>query len=95
MVWLLLAGLALAEQVEVLVETSSHDEQALSALAFAIKPGAASRVDDAGNIAIALPLIEPVRSSFALFGVNSDKSDCPLLSHPSLALFIALSCYRI
>jgi len=39
-IWLLFGGLAFAEQINLLAETSSQDEDALSALASSIKPDA-------------------------------------------------------
>lgn len=39
-IWLLFGGLAFTEQINLLAETSSQDEDALSALASSIKPDA-------------------------------------------------------
>lgn len=95
LVWLLLGGLALAEQVDLLIETSTHDEQALYGLMLAIKPGQAG-VDFDGILGPAPNLVEADRSTLALFGLRHDRSHPRLFTRMStVPLFIVLSCYRI
>ena len=95
LVWLFLAGVALAEQVDLLIETSTQDEQALSALVLAIKPGVTNADGHITIVGPALTSIAPALSSLLLFGVISDKPPSHLLSRASLPLFLALSCYRV
>jgi hypothetical protein len=95
LVWLLLGGFALAEQVDLLIETSTHDEQALYGLMLAIKPGQAG-VDCDRILAPAPNFVEDDRSTLALFSLSSDGSHPLLLTRTStVPLFIVLSCYRI
>lgn len=95
LVWLLLGGLALAEQVDFLIETSTHDEPALSGLMLAIKPGHTG-IDCDRIIGPAPNIVEPDRSTLALFSLSGYGSHPLLFTRTStVPLFTVLSCYRI
>lgn len=94
MIWLLMGGLAFAEQLNVVLETGPHDEQALEHLQFAVKSEA---LDDSNGPfpADLLQLTTGVRPVTIVTSVAAN----PPLSHfgsthtRSLVLFTC--CYRI
>ena len=95
LVWLLMGGLALAEQMHVVSETGPHDEDALASLQLAVK--SEQLEDHAGPILPNLlqPIIEvdPVPYVFSSFHVDTSR---PLLrSKNTFSLFLMVSCYRI
>jgi hypothetical protein len=95
LVWLLLGGLALAEQVDLLIETSTHDEQALYGLILAIKPGQ-TEVDCDRIICPTPNIVEPDRSTLAFLGPSGYGYHPLLFTRTStVPLFTFLSCYRI
>lgn len=93
-IWLLMGGLAFAEQLDVVSETGSHDEQALEHLQLAVKSEA--RDDSTGPIPsdlLQLPVaVRLVTIVTPLFGGPT----CPLLRSKNIrSLVLITCCYRI
>ena len=96
-VWLLMGGLSLAEQMNIVNETGTHDEDALDSLQLAVKSEPFE--DHAGPIPTnpRQPIIEidvdPVLFVFSPLRIDSSR---PLLrSKNTFSLFLTVSCYRI
>ena len=95
LVWLLMKGLALAEQVNVVSETGPHDEDALASLQLAVK---SEQLEDHAGPISTNPLqltieLDPVPFVFSSFRVDPSR---PLLrSKNTFSLFLMVSCYRI
>lgn len=94
MVWLLLGCVALAEQLNIVPETNSSDEQALTQLQLAVKSEtlAASIGDPLPNL-FALPNM--VRPSTPVASVFSDLIPSFSLSTHTRSLPRFTCCYRI
>lgn len=94
-IWLFFGGLALAEQMGLVIETSRYDEQALLELGQALKPQV-DKTTLAGH-----PVVHPteiVRASSIPHQVEGQKLHAKsslLLIPVSLALYQLLSTYRI
>ena len=95
LVWFFMGGLALAEQIDLVRETSPHDEQALDALQLALKPGQIEAADDHVGIAPLDPIAEVARVPFVLSRLRIDEGRSLLNSKNTISLFMILSCYRI
>ena len=94
--WLFIGGVALAEQVDLVSETSAHDEQALGALQLALKPGQIGAADDHVGIGPLDPIAEVARVPFFLLSrLRLDECRSLLNSKSTISLFMILSCYRI
>lgn len=93
--WLFIGGVALAEQVDLVSETSAHDEQALDALQLAIKPGHIEVADDHVGIGPLDPIAEVARVPFLLSRLRVDEGRSLLNSQNTISLFMIFSCYRI
>ena len=93
-VWLLLGGLALAEQLNVVPETNASDEQALTQLQFAVKSDTLNASIDASFLHL-LPLAVTVSLSTAGTSVpsNSINAFADLTYTRSLPRFTC--CYRL
>lgn len=93
-VWLLLGGLALAEQLNVVPETNSSDEQALTQLQLAVKSETL-----AASIGVPLPnlfaLSNIVRPSTSVASVFSNLIDAFPISTHSRSLPRFTCCYRL
>ncbi|MEO7860836.1 MAG: hypothetical protein ABIU05_10395 [Nitrospirales bacterium] len=95
LVWFFMGGLALAEQIDLVSETSPHDEQALDALQLALKPGQIEAADDHVGIGPLDPIAEVARVPFVLSRLRVDEGRSLLNSKNTISLFMILSCYRI
>lgn len=95
LVWFFMGGVALAEQVDLVGETSAHDEQALDALRLAIKPGQIEPADCHLPIGPLEPIVEVARVPFVLSRLRVDEGRSFLNSKNTISLFMILSCYRI
>ena len=95
LVWFLMGGLALAEQMNVLSETGTHDEHALDSLQLAVKSEPFE--DHAGTIPTN-PLqsnIQVDNAPFLCSPLHLDTSRPLLRSKNTFSLYLILSCYRI
>lgn len=95
LVWFFMGSLALAEQIDLVSETSPHDEQALDALQLALKPGQIEAADDHVGIGPLDPIAEVPRVPFVLSRLRVDEGRSLLNSKNTISLFMILSCYRI
>ncbi|KXK00573.1 MAG: hypothetical protein UZ03_NOB001002738 [Nitrospira sp. OLB3] len=93
-IWLLMGGLVLAEQLNVVTETGSHDEQALEHLQLAVR---SETLDDSTG---ALPP-DLLQLSVAVCLVRigtlvASNPTCSLLGSPHTRSLVLLTCcYRI
>ena len=94
-VWLFMGGVALAEQVDLVSETSAHDEEALDALQLAIKPGQIEAAHCHIPIGSLEPMTEVARVPFLLSRLRVNECSPLLNSKSTIRLFMILSCYRI
>ena len=95
LVWLLMGGLALAEQMNFVSETGSHDEDALDSLQLAVK--SEQLEDHARPIPPNLhqPTIEVDPAPCVFSPLRIDTSRPLLRSKNTFRLFLIVSCYRI
>jgi len=93
--WLLMGGLAFAEQMHVVSETGPHDEDALESLQLAVKSEHSE--DHAGLIPTNpfQPMIEVDPVPFVFSPLRIDTSRPLLPSKNTFSLFLMVSCYRI
>ena len=94
-VWLFMSSLALAEQGELVSETSTHDEEALGALQLAIKPEQREAVTGPVGIGPLEPIAEVARVPFRSSRLRVDECRSLLNSRNTISLCMILSCYRI
>lgn len=88
-VWLFFAGLALAEQMNLTMETSAQDEQALSGLAAGLKPDVSHCGDRASDLVTAETGEPP------LFSAPHQVTRDIVRAFPALRLHQRVSVYRI
>ncbi len=95
LMWLLMGGLALAEQMNVVDETGPHDEDALASLQLAVKSEPFE--DHAGPIHTnpSQPIIGLEAVPFVFSSLHIDTSRPLLRSKNTFSLFLRVSCYRI
>ena len=93
--WLFMGGVALAEQVDLVSETSAHDEEALDALQLAIKPGQIEAAAGPVGFDLLEPIVEVARVSFLSSRLRVNECSPLLNSKSTIRLFMILSCYRI
>ena len=95
LVWLLMGGLAFAEQMNVVSETGSHDEDVLDSLQLAVK---SEQIEDHAGPIPTNPFqptieVDPVPCVFSPLRIDTSR---PLLrSKNTFSLFLIVSCYRI
>jgi len=94
-IWLFMGGVVLAEQVDLVSETSAHDEQALEALQLAIKPGQIGAAADPVGLGPLDPVAEVTGVPFLLSRLRVTECSPLLNSKSTIRLFMILSCYRI
>jgi len=94
-IWLFFAGLALAEQVGLMVETSQYDEQALIELGQALKPQV-DKTTLAGHSVVHPTEIVRTSSIPHRVEVQELHANSSLLEvHEALDLYMLHSAYRI
>ena len=94
-VWLLMGGLAFAEEMHVVSETGPYDEYALESLQLAVK---SEQLEDHAGLILTNPLqpmieVDPV--PFVFSPLRIDTSQPLLRSKNTFSLFLMVSCYRI
>ena len=94
-VWLFMGGVALAEQVDLVSETSTQDEQALEALQLAFKPGKVGVAAGPVEIGPLDPVAKVAGVPFLLSRLRVNECSPLLNSKSTIRLFMILSCYRI
>ena len=94
-VWLFMGGVALAEQVDLVSETSTQDEQALDAWQLAIKRGQVEAAIDHIPINRVESIAEIADVRFPLSRLLVAESRFRVNSTSTISLFVLLSCYRI
>jgi hypothetical protein len=94
-VWLFMGSLARAEQVDLVNETSTHDEEALDTLQLAIRPGQIEGVAGPVGIGPLEPIAEVVRVPFLSPRLHIDECRSLLNSKNTISLCMIISCYRI
>lgn len=93
-IWLLMGGLALAEQLHVVSETGPHDEQALEHLQLAVKSEAfGGSTGTAPPDLLHLPIAVPPITIGTAVAMNLISSFLGSVHTRSLALFTC--CFRI
>ena len=92
---LFMGSLALAEQVDLVGETSTHDEEALDALQLAIRPGQIEGVAGPVGVGLLEPIGEVARVPFLSSRLRADECRSLLNSKNTINLCIIISCYRI
>ena len=93
-VWLFLGSVAFAEQVDLLAETSTQDEEALSCFASALLNDDRFLPDGLIGSFTAVPFSLVIADSLALSGLDPLLSS-PVLSPPGLRPHQRVSVYRI
>ena len=93
--WLFMGSVALAEQVDLMTETSTQDEQALEALQQAIKPGQTETTAGPVGIGPLDPVTEVAGVPFLLSRLRVNECRPLFNSKSTIRLFMILSCYRI
>src|SRR5262245_55770413 len=94
-VWLFMGGVALAEQVDLVSETSTQDEQALDAWQLAIKHGHVEAAIDPIPINRVESVDEIAGVRFLLSRLLAAESRSRFNSTSTISLLVLLSCYRI
>ena len=94
-VWLFMSSLVLAEQVDLVSETSTHDEEALGTLQPAIRPGQIIGVAGPVGIDHLESIAEVARVPFLSSRLRVEECRSLLNSKHTINLCMILSCYRI
>jgi hypothetical protein len=92
---LFMSNLALAEQVTLVSETSTHDAETLGALLLAINPGQREAITSPVRIGPLEPIAEVARIPFQSSLLRVDDCRSLFNSRNTISLYMILSCYRI